>query len=125
MEGPEVEGSGEVPDGTAAASETGKKKTRQPAGKTAPLRGRKPQAAKNALMTTLETARAILCDRCGRMGRPCLPWIKGDRLLSACDACYCVKMSCKTSGAEDMGGRGLEPTQNVVGAREDEEEGLH
>jgi len=34
-------------------------------------------------------------------------------------------MSCKTSGVEDMGRRELEQTQEVITAREEEEEGLH
>ena len=51
---------------------------------------------KNAPIVTSDTLRDIPCDRCRKVGRPCLPWMKGGQALSTCATCYGLKISCKT-----------------------------
>ena len=53
--------------------------------------------AKNAPVVMSDMPRDVPCDRCQKVGRLCLSWIKGGQALSTCAVCYGVKMSCKTS----------------------------
>src|SRR5882724_3072638 len=83
--------------------------------------GRAGQVAKNTPIATLDIPRDIPCDRCGKVGWPCFPRTKGGQVLSACAACYGLKMSCKTSGSAATSRKEVEQLEAIDAVKEETE----
>src|SRR5882724_949381 len=76
---------------------------------------------KNMLVVTSDMPQDVPCDRCQKVGRLCLPQTKGGQALSACAACYRVKMSCKTSMGIMASKREVEEPEAAVFEQEEPE----
>ena len=65
--------------------------------------------------------RDIPCDRCEKVGRQCLPQMKGGQALSACAGCYRLKMSCRTTAGAVTGRKEVERHEDNTAVEEEGE----
>ena len=75
---------------------------------------------KNAPIATSDIPREIPWDRCGKVGQPCLPQMKGGQALNTCSVCYGLKMFCTTSTSAAASRKEVEQPKTLGAVEETE-----